>query len=414
MKNSILVKSGLPLLIILVAIIAAAVMISSKQPPEQIEVETPAFLVDATPVFAETVKFVVKSQGNVVPRNQTSLSAQVGGRVVSMSDAFMVGGMFKQGDVLLTLEQDDYKTELKLAEAELAQAQAALEEEIARGKVAAQEWRSVSNVAPPELGLRKPQLAKEQANVKAAEAKLERAKRNLARTQIRAPYNGIVVARNADLGQFISTGASVGTIYSTDTAEVRLPITDSDLMFIDIGNQSNAQASVSLAATVGGIKRTWQGKLVRSEGILDSGSRVIYAVVEVQDPYQFNSPDKAPLRFGQFVEAEIMAQQQRELIVLPRSVLRLDNTIVTVTEGRELAIKSVEVARTTASKVYIASGIENNTLVVTSAVPNPFDGMKVRLPGDEPELPEEAKKDKQTDTQRLDAGNESASSGDAL
>jgi RND family efflux transporter MFP subunit len=410
MKNSILVKSGLPLLIILIAIIAAAVMISSKKPPEQIDVETPAFLVDAKPVHAEPVKFVVKSQGNVVPRNQTSLSAQVSGRVVSMSEAFIVGGIFKKGEVLLTLEQDDYKTELKLAEAELAQAQAALEEEIARGKVAAQEWRSVSNVAPPELGLRKPQLAKEKANVKAAEAKLERAKRNLARTQIRAPYNGIVVARNADLGQFIASGASVGTVYSTDTAEVRLPITDSDLMFVNIGSQSDAQATVTLTATVGGIQRTWQGKLVRSEGVLDSGSRVIYAVVEVQDPYQFNNQAQTPLRFGQFVEAEIMAQQERELIVLPRSVLRLDNTIVTVTEDRELAIKPIDVARTTATQVFVASGIEDNTLVVTSAVPNPYNGMKVRLPGDEPQIPEEAKKDKQTDTQSVDAANDGAGS----
>lgn len=414
MKNSFLVKSGLPLLIILVAIIAAAVMISSKKPPEQQEIEMPAFLVDAKPFHAEPVKFIVKSQGNVVPRNQTSLSAQVSGRVVSMSEAFIVGGIFKKGEVLLTLEQDDYKTELKLAEAELAQAQAALEEEIARGKVAAQEWRSVSNVAPPELGLRKPQLAKEKANVKAAEAKLERAKRNLARTEIRAPYNGIVVARNADLGQFIASGASVGTVYSTDTAEVRLPITDSDLMFVNIGSQSEAQATVRLTATVGGIQRTWQGKLVRSEGVLDSGSRVIYAVVEVEDPYQFNNPDLVPLRFGQFVEAEIMAQQERELIVLPRSVLRLDNTIVTVTDDRKLAIKPIEVARTTATKVFVSAGIEDNTLVVTSAVPNPYNGMKVRLPGDEPQKPEEAQKDKQTDTQSLDASNSGNEAGGAL
>jgi len=177
MKNSMLMKSGLPLVILLVAFIAAAFMIKSRKPPEQVPVEIPAFLVDAKEVFAEPVNFIVKSQGNVVPRNKTALSAQVSGQVISLSDVFIAGGTFKKGDVLATLEQDDYRTDLKLAEAELAQAQAALQEEIARGKVAEQEWRSVSSVAPPELGLRKPQLAKEQANVKAAEAKLERAKK---------------------------------------------------------------------------------------------------------------------------------------------------------------------------------------------------------------------------------------------
>ena len=402
MKNSILVKSGIPLIIILVAFIIAAVMISSRQPPEQIPVETQPLLVDAKQVSPEPVNFVVYSQGNVVPRHQTALSVQVSGRVVALSEKFMVGGRFKKGDVLVTLEQDDYVTDLNLAEAELAQAQAALEEEIARGKVAAEEWSTVSNVPPPELGLRKPHLAKEQANVKAAQAKLERAKRNLARTQIRAPYNGIVVERNIDLGQFASAGTTVGTIYSTDIAEVRLPITDRDLMFVDIENQSTERSEVTLQATVGGQYRTWKGRLVRSEGVLDSTTRVIYAVVEVEDPYQLNGQDDtAPLRFGQFVEAQIMSNQTRELTVIPRSLLRLDSTVLTLNDNREIEITPVSIARTTSTEAYISDGLANGAFIVTSAVVNPYNGMKVRLPGDEPVVPAEAQHDKETQEQAV-------------
>ena len=246
--------------------------------------------------------------------------------------------------------------------------------------------------------MRKPQVAKEQANVKAAEAKLERAKRNLARTRIRAPYNGIVVERNIDLGQFVTSGTPIGTVYSTDTAEVRLPITDSDLMFIDIAGQSSEGAPVSLRATVGGMTRTWEGKLVRSEGVLDTGSRVVYAIVEVSDPYNLAATHAAPLRFGQFVEAHVTSRQQENLMVLPRSLLRLDNTVLIVNDNREIEIKPVEVARTTASHVYLAGGIDEGSLVVTSAVPNPYNGMKVRLPGDDPVLSEEAESDKASDT----------------
>ncbi len=222
---------------------------------------------------------------------------------------------------------------------------------------------------------------------------MERAKRNLARTKITAPYNGIVVERNIDLGQFVAMGSVLGTIYSTDTAEVRLPITDSDLMFINIAGQSSEGAPVSLTATVGGVKRVWEGQLVRSEGILDTGSRVVYAIVEVQDPYNLQSSHKSPLRFGQFVEAEITSRQNEELVVLPRSILRLDNTVLTVNDNREIEIKPVEVARTTAQDVFIRSGIAEGSLVVTSAVPNPYDGMKVRLPGDEPVLADTAEAD---------------------
>lgn len=407
MKNSILMKSGIPLVIIIVAFVAAAVMISARKPPEQVPVEVPAFLVDAKEVYSENVSFIVHSQGNVVPRNKTTLSAQVSGQVVSLSESFIAGGTFKKGDVLATLEQDDYRTDLKLAEAELAQAQAALQEEIARGKVAEQEWRSVKSVAPPELGLRKPQLAKEQANVKAQEAKLERAKRNLSRTQIIAPYNGIVVERSIDLGQFVSTGSSIGMIYSTDTAEVRLPIADSDLMFVSIASQTDEGAPVKLSATVGGVMRSWEGKLVRSEGVLDTGSRVIYAIVEVEDPYAVNGERGAPLRFGQFVEAQITSRQTENLMVLPRSILRLDNTILTVNDNREIEIKPVEIARTTAKDVFIQSGLEEGSLVVTSAVPNPYNGMKVRLPGDEPVLSDEAKTDKGDDKDKIESNTSS-------
>ncbi|QJR79414.1 efflux RND transporter periplasmic adaptor subunit [Alteromonas pelagimontana] len=385
MKNSIWMKGGLPLIIILLAIVIAAVMITSRKPPEQQPVETKDFLVDASPVNREPVQFTVASQGNVLPKHQTNISAQVSGRVASLADVFVVGGMFKEGDVLVILEQDDYHTELKLAEAELAQATAALEEEKARGKVAAAEWQSVNSVVPPELGLRKPQLLKEQANVKAAEAKLERAKRNLARTEIRAPYNGIVVERNIDLGQFVSTGAVVGEIYATDVAEVRLPITDSDLAFIDLSASVKSAGNVALKAKVAGKLRHWTADLVRTEGVLDRGNRVIYAIAQVEDPYRNSSTseDGAPLRFGQFVEASIAGNENRNLFVLPRNVLRLDNTVLTVNDKRKLVIKPVEVVRSNAQNVYISGGLEAGELVIMSAVPNPYEGMKVRLPGDE-------------------------------
>ncbi len=383
MRNSMLMKSGIPLLIILIAIIAAAIMIGTRKPPEQKAVEAKAFLVDAQQVNKEEVRFKVLSQGNVVPKNQTNISAQVSGKVIEIAENFVAGGMFKKGDLLVRLEQEDYSTDLKLAEAELAQANASLTEEKARGKVAEQEWRSVNSSVAPELGLRKPQLATAQANVKAAEAKLERAKRNLSRTEIKAPYDGLVVSRNVDLGQFIPTGAVVGMVNSTDEAEVRLPIPDSDMAFIDINSQIKQGAEVSLTATVAGKQRAWKAELVRSEGVMDAGNRVIYVVAEVDDPYARKQSERVPLRFGQFVQAEITGTQSQRLFVLPRNVLRLDNTVLELTDERKVKISPVEVVRTNARNVYVSSGLEENAQIITSAVPNPYNGMKVRLPGDE-------------------------------
>ncbi|WP_018981557.1 efflux RND transporter periplasmic adaptor subunit [Salinimonas chungwhensis] len=392
MKKSSVVKTLLPVIIIAAAVVVLVVLVMSKQPPEKKTAETKAFLVDTRQVNRESVNFEVQTQGNVLPKNQTQISAQVSGRVASLSEVFVAGGMFQKGDVLVTLEPQDYETELKLAEAEMAQAQAALAEEVARGEVARQEWRSVNTEAPPELGLRKPQLASQKANVKAAEAKLERAQRNLERTRIRAPYNGLVVSRNIDIGQFVSMGTQIGTLYSTDVAEIRLPVADSDMAFIDLQQGLREQENVILQARVNGIRHQWRADLVRSEGILDSASRVSYVVASVEDPYNRDdqSEQDMPLRFGQFVQASISAGQPRQLFVLPRSVLRLDQTVLTVNADNELEINPVDVARTDAEHVYIAEGLNEGDQVVISAVPNPFSGMKVRLASETDTPPEES------------------------
>lgn len=381
--KSVLVKSGLPLVIVFVAVAIAAVMIMSKKPPEKAEIKQKAFLVSTTTVEVQDINYVVKSQGTVQPKIETTLSAQVSGKVVAVSDAFIEGGMFSKGDVLIQLEQDDYITDLKSAEAELARAKAALEEEQARGKVAAEEWRSVKNSVAPELGLRKPQLAKEMANVRAVEAQLERAKRNLERTVIRAPYDGLVKSKDVDMGQFVGTGTKVGHVYSTDVAEVRMPLTDNDLAYLNLDATSQLP-EVLLKSRVAGKNVTWRASLARDEGVLDAQSRVIYAIAEVNDPYlRKQGNHDTPLRYGRFVEASITGNRGENIAVLPRHVLRLDGTVLVVKQDRKLEVVSVNVQRADETSIYISEGLNRGDLVAISAVPNAYDGMLVRLKGDE-------------------------------
>lgn len=382
MKSS-LVKAGIPLIIIIVAIAMAMGMIMSRKPPEKKEVKPKAFLVEAAPVQMEDLNFLVKSQGTVQPKIETSLSAQVSGKVVSVSDAFIEGGMFKKGDVLVQLEQADFITDLKLAEAELARATAALEEEQARGKVAAEEWKTVTFSVAPELGLRKPQLAKELANVSGAEAQVERAKRNLQRSTIRAPYDGLVKAKNVDLGQFVATGTQVGMVYSTEIAEVRMPLSDNDLAFLQLPTTAGGEVSVTLSARVAGKDVQWQGRLARDEGVLDSQSRVIYAIAEVNDPYlRGQGQHSETLKFGRFVQAEIIGDRGENMVVLPRHVLRLDGTVLVITDERKIKVTEVSVQRADESFVYINAGLRQGDMVAMSTVPNAYDGMVVRFSGD--------------------------------
>ncbi|MFC6440740.1 efflux RND transporter periplasmic adaptor subunit [Bowmanella sp. JS7-9] len=375
-------KVALPVLILLGAIAVMAIMIMSKQPPEKKSEPDKGFLVNTMLVEKRDVQFVVPSQGTLLPKVETNLVSQVSARVLEVAPQFIEGGFFKQGDVLVQLEQADYITDLKLAEAELARVEAALQEEIARGKVAAEEWKTVKSSVAPELGLRKPQLATAQANLRAAKAQYERAQRNLERTTIRAPFDGLVKSKNVDIGQFVGMGSQMGVLYATDIAEVRLPLSDNELAYLQ--QRSEGQSiPVTLTARVAGKAHQWQAELVRNEGVVDQSSRVIYVVAELRDPYARNEQtQQTPIQFGRFVNATITGSAAQDVVVVPRHVVRMDGTLLVTDATRKLMIREVDILRSDEDNAYISSGVQPGELIITSAVPNAVDGMALRLPSD--------------------------------
>ena len=380
--NSTLGKALIALIILGAAIGITSILIANKDEPEKTVTKVKDFLVDAQRISKGDLNFIVESQGTALPRTETLISSQVSGRVIFVSDNFIAGGLFKQGDVLVKLEAFDFETDLKSAQAELARARAALDEEIARGKVAKEEWKSVRQGKIPELALRKPQLATEIANVSAAEAQVERAERNLDRTVIRAPYDGLIREKNTDIGQFVTVGSQLARVFGTDIADVRIPLSDNDLAYLTLTSESGATeaAQVILHADIAGQRVQWLGRLVRDEGILDETRRVIYAVAQVDDPYKRKEGAHGyPLKFGRFVQAEITGARAEGLVVLPRGLLRLDDTILVVDDDKKLRIREVQIQRRDDEYVYISSGLNDGEWVTGTSIPNPFDGMRVRL-----------------------------------
>lgn len=377
-------KLIVPIVIVVVAIVAANSLSGMKKPAEKKQEQRLGILVNGKAIVAEDLVYQIQSQGTVKPKLQTNLSSEVNGQIVEVAEQFIEGGFFNKGDLLVRVEQADYQTNVKAAEASLAKAQAALEEEKARGRVAEEEWRSFTAGNAPELGLRRPQLASALATVQSAEAELDRAKRDLARTEIRAPYAGLVKSRSANLGQFISRGSLLGVIYGTEVAEVRLPLTDNDLAFMNLPTlaDSSIQPQVSFNALVAGKAHSWQGKIVRTEGVLDERSRVIYAVAQIQDPYQRQAKNSAEvLRFGRFVQASILGNATTNVIVIPRHLLLTQQQVLVIDKQQQLQFRQVEVERTDENFAYIRQGFAADDLLATSAIANPLAGTVVRLAG---------------------------------
>jgi RND family efflux transporter MFP subunit len=343
-------KIILPLAILIVAILAGRAIISSK-PTASRQAPPPAPLaVDATRLERTDFQVMVTADGTVRPRTSGSLVPQVPGRIVEVSPDFREGGFFERGDVLLRIEPKDFELALSSAEAQVAQASAALEQELALAEVVKNDWESLGKQAP-DLGLRKPQIAAARAAMLSAEAQLERARVDLQRTVVRAPYAGRVLRQNVDIGQVVSVGTALAQIYAVDYAEIRLPLNNHQLEYITLPerfrNDGNLTArdgpKVTVEAMIGRTSYSWEGRLVRSEGAIDTQSRQLYVVAQVDDPYSRGPDERPPLRIGQFVQAHIQGKLLENVFVIPRSALREGGQVLLVDEQGVLQKREVSV-----------------------------------------------------------------------
>jgi hypothetical protein len=201
----------------------------------------------------------------------------------------------------------------------------------------------------------------------------------------------MVVDKGADLGRYVTVGTEVGKTYAVAVAEIRLPLTDRDLAYLDLPTDEAGEPirpPVTLYATVGGRDRSWEAEIVRTEGVVDARSRVLYVVAEVKDPYRLEHEGVA-LRFGTFVRAEIAGLQVSDVIPLPRHVVRGKNQVLVMDDENRLRVRTVEVARAGTDLVYVAGGLEEGEQVVMTAIDVPVDGMLLRT-GDEEAVDDEA------------------------
>lgn len=382
-------KFVLPAALILGSILVLSAMIiyeKSQRAEQKPEVEQ-ALLVDTVIATVSSLNFTVNSQGTVKPRTETTLVAEVSGKVVAMNPNFVAGGFFRQGEVLLEIDPSDYRTGLKRAEAALASRQAKLADETARSEQALKDWKNLGNKGDPSpLALRLPQLEDARANVSAAEADVQKARRDLERTRISLPYDGLVRKKAVDVGQFVSPGTQLGVTFAIDTAEARLPLTQHDLNYLDLPSETEVKLAqrqfppVTLSVERAGQEQQWQASIIRTEGVVDETSRVIYAVAQVIDPYGVLGKSTQPeLKIGTFVRAAIKGNPANNVVVLPRFVLQADNTVLAVDDHNKLQILPVTVLRAEPKKVYISDGIADGTRVITTRLDVPLPGTLLKV-----------------------------------
>jgi RND family efflux transporter MFP subunit len=380
-------KFILPVAFLALASLISFVLVQSRPAAMLQAPQPPALLVSTLVAERESVTFRVESQGSVTPRTETTLVSEVAGQIIEVSPAFVAGGFFRAGDVLLRIDPRNYETKVKVARAEVAKARTQVATENALADYALNDWQRLREFsedakAASDLTLRKPQLAAALAELESADAALDKARRDLARTVIRAPYHGMVRSKRADIGQYVSTATAIADTFAIDYAEIRLPLRQRDLRFLDLPDAIAPERApdVRLSALIGDDQQHWSAKLVRSEGVFDAQSRVLYAVAQIQDPYRLNTDQPGePLRIGTFVTAEITGRQAGDLFVLPRHALYRNNQVWIVDDESRIRPRTVEVLRADDDHVYVESGLNDGDIVCVSPIDQPLPGTPVRI-----------------------------------
>jgi RND family efflux transporter MFP subunit len=379
-------KVVLPLVVVVVGAIVAVAMIKSKEAPEIRETEIPVPAVRVQRIELRDVQLVVHSQGTVSPRTESVLVPEVSGRVTWVAPSFASGGFFEKDEVLLKIDSHDYRQAVVQARAGVAQAELRLEQERAEAEVARSEWSDLGDGDASPLTLREPQVAEAEAALEAARAALQRTERDLARTEVRAPYAGRIRTKEVDVGQFVTMGTPLARVYAVDYAEIRLPLPDDDLAYIDLPLNYRGESGrdvgprVVLSARFAGRTHEWEGRIVRTEGEIDPRSRMIHAVARVKDPYaRGDDPDRPPLAAGLYVDAEIDGRRATDVAVLPRSAVRGEEQVLIVTDDERLRFRSVEILRRARDEVIVASGLADGERVCLSPLAVVTDGMRVRI-----------------------------------
>jgi RND family efflux transporter MFP subunit len=372
-----------PVLVLVAGIAIVQVLVAAKPEPEKNEDETRLISLYVDEVKSEVVTVSVKTQGEVRPKTEIDLIPQVSGRIVAMSESFNEGAEFIPETMLMKIDDADYKLAAIRAEARVAEAQTELERELATAKIKADEWNNKRQTEEPtQFALNLTQVAGAEANLRSARADLQKTRLDLERTEIRVPFYGRVRERNVGIGQYVTAGTKMGRVFSIDTVEVRLPLTDAQLVELNLpmGYMADDLAmapKVNFRATLGNREYKWQGQIVRVDAAVDQTTRLIYATAEVADPYGLGATEGMPMAVGMFVGAEIDGVTEQSAYVMPRLALRNQDKVYVINAENRLEIRTVSVLSTSEERVLVTSGVNSGEHVVTSTLPNAKDGMEV-------------------------------------
>lgn len=377
--------------------VAAFILFSPPGVDRRDAPQPPPLSVETAVITPEDYQVVLDSYGTIRPRTNTVLTSQVAGQITWVNPDFRDGGFFEADETMVRIDPRDYEANLKIAEARVVDAQRTLIEAQAQADQARADWNKLGKSGEPSpLVLKQPQLLAAQALLKSEQAALEKAKLELERTEIKAPFAGRVRSQRVDLGQVVSTNAPVADIYAIDSVEIRLPIRNADLPFIDLPEEYRYEAATEEHPVESVVLRPtyatddqWSARLVRTEGAIDDSARLLHVVASVDTPFDEATSGRRPLKIGQYVNAQISGKVVEDAIVIPNSAI-YQSAYVYLVEDSLLRRQTIDIAWQNATDALITHGLHKGDELVLTPLGQVNSGMRVDVVEPAPEVSTEA------------------------
>jgi RND family efflux transporter MFP subunit len=383
-----LLRALFALLVVASGVGIAGFLIANRPEAAQSTTEVTLSRVQVRKVEPGAFQVSVPAMGIVQAEREVTVAPEVGGVVVEQADSLVQGGLVHAGDPLLRIDARDYATQLEITQSELAQARLAIREESVQKQVAEAEWRDAPTDFTADARayvFREPHLEAAEARMESARSRIKKAKRDKSKTTLRAPFDGVVLSEQVDIGQLVGPGAPIARIAGVDRFWVLASIPVSDLSFLEIPgvnivDTKGSTTEVSAPGEHGRVSRT--AYVLRLLPAVDERGRMAQVVIAVEDPLGLRlapADRPTPLLVGTYVELVVQGRTLRDVVELPRAALRDGDRVWVVDTDDRLRSRDVHIAWRERGRVLVDGGLAAGDQVVLTRLPMATEGMKVAI-----------------------------------
>ena len=342
-------------------------------------VPRPETLVETAAFEQHRAPLPIRGEGFVEPFRTVAVSAPTGGRIVSIHPAITDRSSFKEGEILVEIDASAERAQIEQSRANIAATEARLDlvtTQLERAQSLRERNATPQSTVDDLLGQRNEIIA----NLQGQQAQLSSSEIALENKIVRAPFDGAVQSKEAEIGNVVAGGSPIAQIYTDDQMEVSIAIRETDAVLI-AGLFAGNPAPASVAIDFAGATSFWSGEIVRIDPALDPQTRTLATTVALRERQESEGDFAAgapPALINAFAKVVVEGIEPDDTYAIPSTALRSGGTVWLLRDGR-LAFHPAERVHVDGETTYVRiTGLEPEDRLVLTTLAAPQEGEALR------------------------------------